>query len=780
MNTHKSVFIVTLSILLFSNVSGQILSERKYDPNKAVLHALESTVQSKYGARYEIGYHIMDSLISNSPPNEISDPFGTLKGCVLFSAWHIWQSKDSIVTGIYRNGQIVWDDYPGTKGNFGNELLMASDINDDGEIEILEADYDQELTYREGPGVSFLWILSWNGTRGKIINDVDPLTHQSTVVSTGGLYKIVDINRNEIQVIRGEIDSAWQGYFPNLNPSTLPSITYSWDGNKYGFFPSAHQISANEFYPADLMGISINCTVAKSGNSYIYVYSCTNLATSKQSADHIYIGGLRDTSSIFAPVGWNASNPRYFEGRLFHSSTLGMLGTLGPGHALNGFGTASLALPAIVRYYVQGFRSGSQTATDQEYRTDILTNSVSGYTLGTRDTTVHFIWLDILDALTAYTTQSRSLGWIKDQPTANKYIGYLSSTKSNLQQNNIGAVRSTLGQVLTGVNVDSTSNLTSEAYALIRFNTEYLLSQLPANPAPGFAVRLVNSSGGSLTGGSLQYYEGTWKDAVNNNDGTFNVNTTLSNVSLRMTYAYGSQQKNNVPVNGGPVTFQTVNSQVQLQNSQGSLMDQGTVQYYAGAWRDFGTTINGVATKELLPSNYSFRMTYAFASKDKQQNIGANPTVVFNTVNASVQLKNSLGVLTDQGTVQYYAGAWRSFGTTTNGSASRELLPNSYSFRLTYESVSNDKTQDVGVNSTVSYSTVLCTVKVTNTLGQAVDGAQISYYSGAWRGIGATVSGQITKELLPANLSFRMSYGGKSQDKQQNLSTNSTVEFVAQ
>jgi hypothetical protein len=378
-------------------------------------------------------------------------------------------------------------------------------------------------------------------------------------------------------------------------------------------------------------------------------------------------------------------------------------------------------------------------------------------------------------------------------------------------------------------------------------------------PITGCNVKLINSSGTKLTGGALQYYEGSWKDAVNNNDGTFFVNTTAKTISLRMTYEYGTQTKSNITVGpdtvvfqtvntqiqlqdskgsfldtgavqyyGGAwrslgatisgvaskellpgnysfrmtyayaskdkqqdisanstVVFQTVNAQVQLQNSQGGLMDQGTVQYYSGAWRDFGVTTNGVASKELLPNNYSFRMAYAFASKDKQQDIGANPTVVFQTVNASVQLENSQGSLMpsplgDQGTVQYYAGAWRDFGNTTGGVANKELLPNSYSFRMTYEYVSLDKTQDLSTNSTVSFSTVLCTIRVKNAQSQPVDGATASYYSGAWRQIGTTVNGEVTRELLPVNLTFRVNYGTQQQDKTQNLSINNIVDFNIQ
>jgi len=293
----------------------------------------------------------------------------------------------------------------------------------------------------------------------------------------------------------------------------------------------------------------------------------------------------------------------------------------------------------------------------------------------------------------------------------------------------------------------------------------------------GCVVKLINSSVVKLTSGALQYYEGNWKDAVNNNDGTFTITTSQKTLSLRMTYEYGTQTKSNVPVTSDTVVFQTVNAQIQLQNSNGALIDTGTVQYYAGAWRNFGTTTNGIAAKELLPNTYSFRMTYAYASKDKQQDIGNNSTVVFQTVNASVQLQNSQGSLIDQGTVQYYSGAWRNFGTTINGVATKELLPNNYSFRMIYAFASKDKQQDIGTNSTVVFQTVNTAVQLQNSQGSLMDQGTVQYYSGAWRSFGTTSGGAANKELLPNNYSFRMTHEYISLDKSQDISTNNTVSF---
>jgi len=97
---------------------------------------------------------------------------------------------------------------------------------------------------------------------------------------------------------------------------------------------------------------------------------------------------------------------------------------------------------------------------------------------------------------------------------------------------------------------------------------------------------------------------------------------------------------------------------------------------------------------------------------------------------------------------------------------------------MTYEYVPIDKQQDISVNSTVTFTTVLCTLKVTNLNNQLLAGASTKYYSTAWRDIGLTNSeGVITKDLLPKNLNFRATYNNVSLEKQQDIGVNSLVEI---
>jgi hypothetical protein len=290
--------------------------------------------------------------------------------------------------------------------------------------------------------------------------------------------------------------------------------------------------------------------------------------------------------------------------------------------------------------------------------------------------------------------------------------------------------------------------------------------------ASTITVKLQNSSGNLIPGESLRFFDGTWKTAVNNGDGSFTVMTSASVVTYEMTYEGGMQTKSNVPVTDDPVVFQTIHVVVQLKNSLGSPMDPGMIQYFAGNWMDFGNTTNGESAKELLPYNYKFRMNYSGAAQEKYQNVADDPLVVFQTVDVVVQLQNSSGILMDQGTVQYYAGTWLDFGSTSSGEARKELLPYNYKFRMTYAYTSNEKYQDVSTSPTVVFQTRNVAVRLQSSTTAPIDTGTVQYYSDAWYSFGITSGGQTTRELLPYNYKFKMTYAFASNEKYQDVTTN--------
>jgi hypothetical protein len=300
--------------------------------------------------------------------------------------------------------------------------------------------------------------------------------------------------------------------------------------------------------------------------------------------------------------------------------------------------------------------------------------------------------------------------------------------------------------------------------------------------ATAVKVQLKDSSGNPLSGGVVKYYDGGWKDfGVTDATGTAIKSLPDKAYTFAMTYEGTYKEKVQNTGTDAVVVFNTVNVKVQLKNSQGNLIDSGTVKYYAGSWRTIGNTSGGEISKELLPGSYTFAMTYEGTYKEKVQNTGTDKgtdaAVVFNTVNVKVQLNNSQGNLIDSGTVKYYAGNWRTIGNTSGGEISKELLPGSYTFAMTYEGTCNEKVQNTGTDAVVVFNTVNVNVQLKNSQGNPIDSGTVKYYAGSWRTIGNTSGGEISKELLPGSYTFGMTYSGTYKESLNNSTANPTVVF---
>jgi hypothetical protein len=282
-------------------------------------------------------------------------------------------------------------------------------------------------------------------------------------------------------------------------------------------------IAQQQQYP-NLWNIQIHSSISynKYEQMYYYTYSMANNPSNIGSIAEIEIDISRksgtldiDTSGLrfkndgyteedfrlsfphlkgrIIPVGFLKTPVGDWTGGLSNALTasFGGIGTshVQPGGSVSGFEMMSKGLPSIRQCIVSPFFDvialfpdpADTTITYYVPPVDSVRNAVNyyGWTIGPTAPLINFIASVWCDTLTSYTTQSRTLDWIKDDTTANKYLSYFASAKTKLTQRDSTGARTVLLQILRDVDIDSTSSLTSEAYALLRFNTEYILKSLP-------------------------------------------------------------------------------------------------------------------------------------------------------------------------------------------------------------------------------------------------------------------------------------------------------------
>ena len=234
--------------------------------------------------------------------------------------------------------------------------------------------------------------------------------------------------------------------------------------------------------------IQFTFQLSKMNDRYLYNYQIHSFETSMQDIRCILIQYIGDCIyDISSPVNWFS-----FRGRVSPYTHSKKFIAWGPddyaymikaGNSLEGFQISSLGLPFIGDYAVQGYFPTPSIEFGEEEPViigsmNIYENSKKGKIIGPACPPSPFIPTAFLDTLVSYTRQSKDLGWITEQAAAEKYEGYFTMAQNMLQQNRITETRAKLQEVLRDVEADSGAFLTSEAYALLRYNTEYLLSQI--------------------------------------------------------------------------------------------------------------------------------------------------------------------------------------------------------------------------------------------------------------------------------------------------------------
>ena len=276
-----------------------------------------------------------------------------------------------------------------------------------------------------------------------------------------------------------------------------PSITYdSLSGDWIVTYQGSEGPIEAYFVPATKIHPTVRASIGETGDTLLYRYTLTNEALSQQRLINFRVSLHSTVLNDTRPNSqWRSRHSDLVNGWYWGHTLVNADG--GPGSdmgvpadsSVGGFSIQSFGLPAIVNSYFQGL-TGTVTFVESPPKEvyDLLRplrafpiNEVLRRAVAPADPPTPFNGLGFLDTIKSYVNESRTLNWITTQATANKYTALIDSAKANLAAipPQRGIAKAKLDSVLVNVYPDSAAGLlTSEAYALLRFNTEYVMKKL--------------------------------------------------------------------------------------------------------------------------------------------------------------------------------------------------------------------------------------------------------------------------------------------------------------
>ena len=217
--------------------------------------------------------------------------------------------------------------------------------------------------------------------------------------------------------------------------------------------------------------------------TYRYSYSVTNGSVAEMSIFSFEVQAVLAHENVISPGnGWHVDMYSMLNWSFFLPPYQGIY----PDSTVEGFSYTSSLLPGIVNSYVlnEGGLAGSDDGGPfGEIREvvdslDFATRHILVETVGSLIDPATWNSIRILDTLITYPQRSSDLGWVTNTALSSDLETHLQAIRTALIASDDGAAAAELTALLALVEAEKDANLTSEAYAIFRYNAEYLLDQL--------------------------------------------------------------------------------------------------------------------------------------------------------------------------------------------------------------------------------------------------------------------------------------------------------------
>ena len=243
------------------------------------------------------------------------------------------------------------------------------------------------------------------------------------------------------------------------------------------------------FEPRNKINVKVNAAISKDSQGLIqYNYTIRSLPESQQNVWNFMIIFKFNPDSIlqtFQIRGWWRPDVPDDHTLSWVSWSAPDQHEISPGDSLSGFGFVSNLLPGITDFYAEGYtpppyyEGAAEEGPIHGY--DDLTPygpGIVGKTVGPVLPSEPFLPIAFLETLVSYKHQAFDLGWIDNQGIVNSLDAKLDNVKKQLEKGKTKQAINALGAFVNQLQAQKDKHLSSEAYALLKFNAQFLIEKL--------------------------------------------------------------------------------------------------------------------------------------------------------------------------------------------------------------------------------------------------------------------------------------------------------------